>query len=489
MLTAIYDGMDVRNDIQEDAFREALRLFNEAAVDGLAQAPAFDLSQEFLEQLRTGNETFSAFRTHRMQNDMAARLLDADGNLKPFEQWRRDVEDIADHYCRRWLQTEYDTAVIRAQRAAEWKQFEAEADVLPNVRWMPTTSVEQDVYHRQYWQARLTLPIGHPFWQQHRPGDRWNCKCSLEQTDEPTTLEAVADFAPIPPVPGLDNNPADDGRLFARSHPYYTQAYPGAEEAAAKVAGRNRIQEFNKVNSVEEAKEIALKYGIKNFDVGDATIHQINCVLEAIHKNAKYIKLDLSEFRLAHNIKSENTKHRIGGYYRDSNRSIAISLDNFNENIYKEIIPFEARIKNLNKSLDSLKKQLQQTQDRLKIKKNKILKDDEKFLKSKINDVEYKIEKIQRSIEKGEKPLPFTISSTFKKIEQQVQAEIHHEIGHYVYHRLGDPSFKNFIYASEYGRTDSVENFCEFYAKYRMNGPDDIPDNILELFKKMEVRK
>lgn len=238
VLSAIYDGMDVRNDIQEDAFREALRLFNEAAVEGLTQAPAFDLSQEFLEQLRTGNETFSAFRTHRMQNDMAARLLDADGKLKPFEQWRRDVEDIADHYCRRWLQTEYDTAVIRAQRAAEWKQFEAEADVLPNVRWMPTTSVEQDVYHRQYWKARLTLPIGHPFWQQHRPGDRWNCKCSLEQTDEPTTLEAVADFAPIPPVPGLDNNPADDGRLFARSHPYYTQAYPGAEEAAAKVAGR-----------------------------------------------------------------------------------------------------------------------------------------------------------------------------------------------------------------------------------------------------------
>lgn len=240
VLAAIYDGMDVRNDIQEDAFREALRLFNEATVDGLSQAPAFDLQQEFLEQLRTGNETFSAFRTHRMQNDMAARLLDADGRLKPFEQWMKDVEDISDHYCRRWLDTEYNTAVLRAQRAAEWKKFEAEADVLPNVRWMPTTSPEPDQYHRQYWQEKLTLPIGHPFWQQHRPGDRWNCKCSLEQVDEPASTERVADFKPVPQVPGLDNNPADDGLLFSRSHPYYTQAYPGAEEAAAKMVNTRK---------------------------------------------------------------------------------------------------------------------------------------------------------------------------------------------------------------------------------------------------------
>lgn len=241
VLAAIYDGMDVRNDIQEDAFLEALRRFNEATVQGISQAPTFDLEEEFLNQLRTGNETFSAFRTHRMQNDMAARLLDVNGKLKPFEQWMKDVEDIADHYCRSWLKTEYNTAIIRAQRASEWKQFEADSDILPNLRWMPTIAAEPDVYHRQYWQAKLTLPINHPFWKEHHPGDRWNCQCSLMPTDEPTTLEDVADFKPIPPVPGLDNNPADDGMLFSQTHPYYTQAYPGAKEAVKKVMERRKI--------------------------------------------------------------------------------------------------------------------------------------------------------------------------------------------------------------------------------------------------------
>ena len=243
-LRAIYDGMNVEDEIQRDAFEEMLRIFNEAADEGVKASKKTPPRMEtFLEQLKYNNEVFSAFKVHRMQNDMAARLVDENGQLKPFEKWKRDVEDIADHYCNRWLQTEYDTAVLRAHQATDWLQFEADKDVYPNLRWMPTTSVEPDSYHKQYWQAKLTLPINHPFWKSHRPGDRWNCKCSLRQTDEPATTEAIADFKPVPPQPGLDNNPAKDGKLFSDSHPYYTNAYPGAEKAAEKMV--NDIEHYS----------------------------------------------------------------------------------------------------------------------------------------------------------------------------------------------------------------------------------------------------
>ena len=243
-LRAIYDGMNVEDEIQRDAFEEMLRIFNEAAVAGIIASKKTPPRMEtFLEQLKYNNEVFSAFKVHRMQNDMAARLVDENGQLKPFEKWKRDVEDIADHYCNRWLQTEYDTAVLRAHQATDWLQFEAEKDVYPNLRWMPTTSPNPDEYHKQYWRAKLTLPINHPFWKSHRPGDRWNCKCSLRQTDEPATTEAIADFKPVPPQPGLDNNPAKDGKLFSDSHPYYTNAYPGAEKAAEKMV--NDIEHYS----------------------------------------------------------------------------------------------------------------------------------------------------------------------------------------------------------------------------------------------------
>lgn len=233
--------MDVRSRIQRDIFEETLRLFDKAAAEGLAESgkAADDM---FLDEIRRNNAVFSSFRTHRMQNDLASRLLDGDGNLKSFDRWVRDVRGMTSHYCGSWLRTEYDTAVIRAHRAADWRHFEDEADVFPNVRWMPTTSPNQDPLHRQYWEARLTLPVNHPFWNDHRPGDRWNCKCTLRQTDEPADDSVIRKFYPIKAQPGLDNNPAADGKLFSDSHPYYTKAYPGAEKAAESMVLKKQIE-------------------------------------------------------------------------------------------------------------------------------------------------------------------------------------------------------------------------------------------------------
>lgn len=171
-----------------------------------------------------------------MQNDLAKQLLDSDGKLKRFDSWINDIRSISDHYVRNWLQTEYSTAIIRARQAADWQHFEQESDVLPNLRWMPTTSPNPESEHRQYWERKLTLPVGDPFWDRHRPGDRWNCKCSLMATDEPATPGGASGLRNTPGQPGLDSNPGKDGQIFSRTHPYYTQAYPGAEKAVRKIS-------------------------------------------------------------------------------------------------------------------------------------------------------------------------------------------------------------------------------------------------------------
>ncbi len=160
-----------------------------------------------------------------MQNDMAAQLLDSNGNLKPFEQWKNDVQSIASHQCRSWLETEYNTAVLRAHQAADWQQFLQEADVLPNLKWMPSTSPNPGADHMPFWGT--ILPIDDPFWDQHRPGDRWNCKCSLTSTDEPTTpvpSVAVSQQPKNTPQRGLENNPGKDAAVFSDKHPYFPKS-------------------------------------------------------------------------------------------------------------------------------------------------------------------------------------------------------------------------------------------------------------------------
>lgn len=220
------------SDIEQNLFNEIWRTFNLAADRGFNQSDAPEPDDDFRNAIRHNNAVFSAFKVHRMQNDMAQLLLDDDGNLKTFEQWRKEALPIASHQCGAWLRTEYDTAVIRAHQAADWLQFQREKDILPNLRWVPSTSPNPGKDHRTFWNT--ILPVDDPFWTQHRPGDRWNCKCSLSATDEPTTT------APRPskkdrPQPGLDNNPANDRKLFADSHPYIAHPYHGAQKAVNKL--------------------------------------------------------------------------------------------------------------------------------------------------------------------------------------------------------------------------------------------------------------
>lgn len=219
-LRKVHNGLDISKEIDTALWREVVRIINEGTVEGLAKAatpPAHD--RMFYQELRHSNEVFSAFKVHTMGVEMAAKLLDADGNLKPFDKWMQDVSSITSHQVGSWLRTEYDTAVIRAHAAADWREFERNKDILPNLRWMPTTSPDPESSHRRYGEMKLTLPVDDPFWNDHHPGDRWNCKCSLEATDEP--VNRPDDIQPTTPNRGLENNPGKDGHTFSDKHPYF----------------------------------------------------------------------------------------------------------------------------------------------------------------------------------------------------------------------------------------------------------------------------
>lgn len=213
-------------DLSPQLFRAISEVVNKAVAEGISSSgavstPAADSDADFRHALRHSADVFSAFKVHRMQRDMGALLTDSNGDLKPFKQWANDVLPIASHQCGAWLRTEYDTAVLRAHQAADWQQFVREADVLPNLKWMPSTSPNPGLDHQVFWNT--VRPIGDPFWSEHRPGDRWNCKCSLTSTDEPATATPLADKA-SEPQPGLSSNPGTDRAVFSQDHPYFPKS-------------------------------------------------------------------------------------------------------------------------------------------------------------------------------------------------------------------------------------------------------------------------
>jgi len=141
-------------------------------------------------------------------------MIDENGKLKSFERFSNDVQPIADHNVKHWLRTEYDTAVLRAHNAADWRQFEEVRDILPNLRWMPTTSVTPDK--------------------------------------------------------GVDNNPRQDAQLFSDTHPYIKNAYKGAEKAVDDFISEKLLplENFTKADAMFKTYK-------KYKSGGDVLIHEL----------------------------------------------------------------------------------------------------------------------------------------------------------------------------------------------------------------------
>lgn len=224
-LTNIYKSkFDIDHDVEETMYRRTREILTEAMATGVADAIDSGTVKmpelTFMHQLGHNIDVFSAFRVHHMQQDVARQMIDSEGKLKPFSQFKKDVQPYISHRNKAWLRTEYDTAIRRAHQATDWQQFEADKDVLPNLEWVASTSPNPGADHMVFWGT--ILPVDDNFWNEHRPGDRWNCKCELRQTDASATIPKVGD-SKDDPQNGLENNPGKDGNLFSQNHPYYPE--------------------------------------------------------------------------------------------------------------------------------------------------------------------------------------------------------------------------------------------------------------------------
>lgn len=255
-LVNIYKGnVDIDHEVEEHLFQETSKIFNEAISEGYANAVENNTplpNDTFRSSFKHSADVFSAFRVHRMQQDIAAQMIDEDGHVKPFQKFVKDVSPYIEHRNRAWLRTEYDTAILRAQNAAEWKMFEAEKDVYPNLEWIDSTSPNPGADHMVFWGT--VRPVDDPFWDEHKPGDRWNCKCELQQSDSDVTAAPLSD-GKSDPARGLESNPAKAEELFSQKHPYYPQSCMSCPFAGNKLmalamdlAGRKNCHACAKVN-------------------------------------------------------------------------------------------------------------------------------------------------------------------------------------------------------------------------------------------------
>lgn len=245
--------INVKTQIDGALFSEVKRVYNQAIEIGYK--PPKGETSDFLNELQHNTDVFAAFKVHRMGRDVASRLLDGD-KLKSFSEFKKDTEDIVSHHVDQWLHTEYDTAIKRAQTAAEMRQFKKEQDVFPCLEWLPSTAINPRESHMPFYGRRWLQDD--PFWDSHKPGDEWGCLCGLKASTEPPTDNKGLGKG-ITPSPGLGGNPAQTGQVFSLDHPYFPSNCNHCPFAGKQLSlFSNKVKDCyhcpNVVNAIQQSK-------------------------------------------------------------------------------------------------------------------------------------------------------------------------------------------------------------------------------------------
>jgi SPP1 gp7 family putative phage head morphogenesis protein len=166
-------------------------------------------------QLKNNAAVYAAFKNHTEQGKLRDLLIDGNGNLKSWNDFKKDALPLTETYNKTWLETEFNQAEANARMAKKWEGFAANADIYPNLQYRAIIDDKTRDEHRLL--NGTILPINDPFWNTHYPPLGWGCRCSVTQTDR----EVKTKTADIPKASeGFDNNPGKSGKLWSDNNAY-----------------------------------------------------------------------------------------------------------------------------------------------------------------------------------------------------------------------------------------------------------------------------
>lgn len=232
--TAFFDaaGMVYRAgafDASQLATPEARRLIAET-LRHLDTAIAAGIPNETPEVVRYALENnafiFSGFKAFHTLREVGLSLTTDKGDIKPFEQFRKDVETVNNRYNHNYLYAEYNHAVGASLMASRWQQIEKDGDRYDlQYRTAQDDRVREDhaILHG------TTLPPSDPFWSLYLPPNGWNCRCTAVQVRKGKYPQSDPGLAMLRGNNCTDAtkqqifryNPGKDLQLFPPKHPYY----------------------------------------------------------------------------------------------------------------------------------------------------------------------------------------------------------------------------------------------------------------------------
>ena len=344
-LRNLFEEKKVPENQREQLWRYYYDKLSKGVDEGFSpQSSHYD--KDLADALKLSIAEFSAFKETSFRKTIEDLLVDENGSLRSWSEFKKEAYKVSGDYNHRWLETEYHQTIANAQMAEKWKGFEANADLFPNLKLV---SVKDGRVRPEHQVLDGTIrPLNDPFWKTHTPPLDWGCRCDVVQTDEPPTeikggLQLKIEF---------ENNPAISGKIFGGSA-YMTSGglnpemiekignwgarmYKKVKDEAVKlyektILSRERERQFKKVFNTEKGS--VLKHLLYRKGEDHKAIME---TAKVFAKNGSYIEIlpeinrkGFEKFReiVFPNFNlNKNPDLRIDGVYYDVKR-----VSNFNE--------------------------------------------------------------------------------------------------------------------------------------------------------------
>ena len=173
---------------------------------------------------------FSVAKTYQQLVEMQSFLVDDEGKLRPFTEFKAKVDGVHEKYNQRYLEVEYNTAKRSGQAARQWQEIQEEKDLFPNLIYR---TVGDDRVRKSHVELDgIIKPVDDVFWDTYYPPNDHGCRCAVKSTEK----------SPVgggkPPVinEAFQNNVGKTNQVFKEdAHPYFRMDKPGQKAFDKKV--------------------------------------------------------------------------------------------------------------------------------------------------------------------------------------------------------------------------------------------------------------
>ena len=253
-LKSIHNGSLKPDSIPNDLYFEYAKKFVKALSEGYANMnPAYDSpDNNMLAHLRSSLFVFSCAKSLAQNKEIANELLDSDGNVKSFNDFKADVSKITKLFNGNWLLSEYNNTITNGQMASKWVDIQENKEALPYLEYRTVGDNRVRPSHAKL--DRIKLPVDDDAWNTIYPPNGWGDRCNVVQTDNGRNLSDPAtigkDMKLAVSNKNFKRNVGKEKEIFDDNHAYYKNSPNVMNLQAEKNYGMRSFAKMN--NSLKD---------------------------------------------------------------------------------------------------------------------------------------------------------------------------------------------------------------------------------------------